>query len=86
MRIVFHKNFEKRYQKLAEVMKLKIKERNILFEQDPYHPILNNHSLTSQYTGYRIINITGDIRIIYKLLDNEVALFSEIGSHSLLYK
>ena len=86
MKIVFHKNFEKRYLKLSKPLKLKIKEKNILFAQDPYHPTLNNHPLNGKYLGYRSINVTGDIRIIYKLLDNGVALFSEIGSHTLLYR
>ena len=86
MKIVFHKNFEKRYLKLSKPLKLKIKENNILFAQDPYHPTLNNHPLNGKYLGYRSINVTGDLRIIYKLLNNEVVLFSEIGSHALLYR
>ena len=85
MRIIFHKNFEKRYKKLPNKIKLKIKERNFLFIADPYNPLLNNHSLQGKYLGYRSLNVNGDIRIIYKLLDDNTALFSEIGTHSELY-
>lgn len=85
MKIVFHKSFEKRYKKLSEKIKQKVKERNILFEKDPYNPILNNHALNGKYMGYRSISVTGDIRIIYKFLDKDTALFSEIGTHSELY-
>lgn len=85
MKIVFHKSFEKRYKKLSDKVKQKVKERNMLFEKDPYDPMLSNHALNGKYTGYRSISITGDIRIIYKFLDKDTALFSEIGTHSELY-
>lgn len=85
MKTLFHNNFEKRYKKLSEKIKQKVKERNILFEKDPYNPILNNHALNGKYMGYRSISITGDIRIIYKFLDKNTALFSEIGTHNQLY-
>ncbi|KKR47537.1 MAG: Plasmid stabilization system [Parcubacteria group bacterium GW2011_GWA1_40_21] len=85
MKIIFHKNFEKQYKKFPDKTKQKVKERNILFGKDPYDPILNNHALNGKYMGYRSISITGDIRIIYKFLDKDTALFSEIGTHSDLY-
>lgn len=86
MKIKFHKNFEKKYKKLSSKIKLKVKERNKLFSENSFDPILNNHALQGKYTGYRSINVSGDTRIIYKLLDKDTALFSEIDSHSNLYK
>ena len=56
-----------------------------MFEKDPYDPILNNHALNGKYMGYRSIGVTGNIRIIYKFLDKDTVLFSEIGTHSDLY-
>ena len=85
MKIIFHKNFEKKYKKFSDKIRQKVKERNILFEKDPYDPILNNHALNGRYMGYRSISITGDIRIIYKFLDKDTVLFSEMGTHSDLY-
>ena len=85
MKIVFHRNIEKRYKKLSDNLKRKVKEKNILFEKDPYDPVLNNHALKCNYLGYRSFNITGNIRIIYKFLEKDIALFSEIGTHSELY-
>lgn len=86
MNIKFHKNFEKKYKKLSTKLKLQVKERNKLFSENPFNPILNNHALQGKYVGYRSINLTGDVRIIYKLLDKDTVLFSEIDSHSNLYK
>lgn len=86
MKIIFHRNFEKKYQKLPENIKLKIKEKNIIFANDPFDPILNNHALNGKFLGYRSINISGNIRAIYKLVTIDVALFTNIGTHSDLYK
>ncbi len=85
MRIVFHRNFEKSYKKIPSKIKTKVKEINILFLEDQFNPILNNHALSGKYSGYRSINITGNIRIIYKYLKRDTFLFSEIGTHSRLY-
>jgi addiction module RelE/StbE family toxin len=85
MSIKFQKNFEKQYKKLSTKTKEKIKERIIIFENDQFNPMINNHALQGKYTGYRSINITGDFRIIYKLLDERTVLFVEIGTHSKLY-
>ena len=85
MRIIFQKSFEKKYKKLPNKIKLKVKEKNILFVQDSYNSSLNNHALHGKYMGYRSINITGNLRIIYKFLDKDKVLFTEIGTHSDLY-
>ncbi len=84
MKIKLHKNFEKKYQKLRLNEKKKFKERRDLFLQDEFSPVLNNHSLNGKYLGCRSINITGDLRVIYKKNHNE-ATFVAIDSHSNLY-
>ncbi len=84
--IRFHKNFEKQYGKLSKKDKKKVKERIGIFMEDPYNPILNNHSLKGKYTDYRSINITGDLRAIYKFLSEDECIFICIDIHSNLYK
>lgn len=84
MRIKLHKNFQKQYIKLTTIQKEKFKERRDLFLQDEFSPILNNHALKGEYLGYRSINITGDLRAIYKNNEEDV-IFVAIGSHSKLY-
>ena len=84
MIIHLHKNFLKGYKKLKESQKKKFKERRDLFILDEYNPILNNHALSGRYTGYRSINITGDIRAIYKKV-GELSIFAAIDKHSNLY-
>ncbi|MEY2664370.1 MAG: hypothetical protein RIT04_178 [Candidatus Parcubacteria bacterium] len=83
--IIFHKSFEKSFiQQNASVKKTFIERKNLLLI-DPIHPLLNNHSLKGKFNGYRSINISGDIRAIYRQ-EAQVAIFIVIGSHSSLYR
>lgn len=85
MRLIFRKSFEKQYKKLPEKIKKKVKERNILFEKEPFNPILNNHILHGKkFAGIRSIDITGDYREIF-ISDEDNAVFVLVGTHSELY-
>lgn len=85
MKIFVNKNFVKKYNKLQSSDKKRFKIRRNIFLQDPYNPVLNNHSLHGKYVGYRSISVTGNLRIIYKFLGKNTVLFVEIGTHSDLY-
>lgn len=84
MIIHLHKSFKKKYKKLTESQKNKFKERRTLFMTNEFDQILNNHALSGKYQGYRSINITGDIRVLYKKEDDLVT-FVAIDNHSNLY-
>ena len=84
MKINFHKDFTKSFKRLPLKTKKKFQDRLVLFEKDEFDPVLNNHALKGVYSGYRSINITGDIRVIYKK-GSGVVIFVAIGSHSNLY-
>lgn len=84
MTIQLHKNFKRQYEKLTKSQKIKFKERRSVFLQDEFNPILNNHALKGKYQGYRSINITGDIRVIFEK-EAQYIVFVKIGSHSSLY-
>lgn len=85
MNIRFHTRFDRRYRKLRPAEKQKFKERKDIFLQNPFAPVLHNHSLKGDYKGYRSINITGDLRAVYRMLDSETAYFITIDTHSNLY-
>lgn len=86
MEASYHKNFKKAYKKLSPKLKKKANERILLFLQDPFQQILNNHALEGKYLGYRSINITGDYRAVYKSLNENLILLADLGTHSQLYK
>lgn len=84
MKIIFHSNFAKQYKKLRRGEQKRVKERLDLFLYDEFNPILNNHPLRGKYLNYRSINITGNLRAIYKL-QNEMRIFITVDTHSNLY-
>ena len=76
LRIVPNKNLLKRYY-----------ERENIFLEDLNNPVLKNHSLKGEMKGFYSFSIAGDIRVIYKFMDNEkvLAIFIDIGSHNQVY-
>lgn len=85
MNVVFHKRFDKMASKLTPKVKQKMIERITLFTKDPLDSQLRSHALHTPYKGSFSIDITGDIRAIYELIDDNTALFTHIGTHSQLY-
>jgi addiction module RelE/StbE family toxin len=86
MEIRIHKNFSKQYNKLNNTQQHRAHERLVLFKENPYNLVLNNHSLKGRYAGHRSINITGDIRAVFQVVGSDSYLFVKIDSHSNLYK
>ena len=86
MKIFLHNNFTKKYAKLRQSEKIRFKERRNLFLDDPYDPILNNHASTGKYVGNRSINVTGNLRLVYDIINKDSVLFIDIDTHSNLYK
>ena len=86
MRVVFHKRFDKMAGKLPSKVKTKMVERITIFSKDPLDYTLRNHALSTPYKGGYSIDITGDYRAIYFLVDDRTAMFTHIGTHSQLYR
>lgn len=85
MKIRFHKNFERQYKLLSAKQKKKARERLKLFLNNQFTSILNNHPLKGTYLDYRSINIAGDLRAIYKFINDDEYIFVAIGTHNQLY-
>ena len=82
--IHYHKNFKKQFARLPKKIQDKFWTRIAIFLRDPYSMELNNHPLSGEWGKHRSMDITGDIRAVYRI-ENEMALFATIGSHSQLY-
>lgn len=84
MILTYHKDFKKKYKKQSKNFQEKFDDRILLFRENEFNPILNNHSLQGKYLGYRSINITGDLRALYQK-EGDTVIFVAIDSHSNLY-
>ena len=85
MRAILHKKFQKQLKKYPS-LKEQTERRIILFVTDPHHPTLNDHALAGKWDGYRSINITGDYRAVYRIVENDSAYFVDLDTHSNLYE
>jgi len=85
MVIIFHSIFKKKFKKLSLKIQDCFCDRIILFENNKFNPILNNHSVEKRFPDCRSINITGDYRAIFKEGKANVYIFVNIGTHSELY-
>ncbi len=85
MKIKYSKRFVKQLAKQPDKVRVQFKLRMQLFQHDMYDPLLRNHQLSGVLKGYRSINITGDVRAVYEVVDDEIYLYQMIGTHSQLY-
>lgn len=85
MTIQYHKNFLKKQKKLSKKLQVKTRKRIFLFINRSNAPQLRNHALKGKFKNYRSINITGDLRAIFRKQRNNI-IFVEIGTHSELFE
>lgn len=77
--------FEKAYNKLPPMVKIKTKERELLFRTNPFDPQLGSHKLHGKYKNYWAFTIVGQYRIMFAFSDKETVDFINIGTHE-IYK
>jgi len=86
MIIQFEKIFEKQFKKFPQKIQGKFHTRLEMFSSNTKHPLLKNHKLHGVWVSHRSINITGDIRAIYKEESERIVIFVAMGTHGELYK
>lgn len=82
----FHKTFAKQLSKHSRKAQAAFENRLAFFLINPFNPLLSNHALTGRWGGHRSINISGDLRAVYELVDDQTAFFVAFGTHSQLYR
>lgn len=87
MLIKYHREFVRNYKKrISPTPKLvqQFKKRLERFIQYPNDPILRDHKLIGKKQEFRAFSVSGDIRVIYKIIGDEIWLY-DIGSHNQVY-
>ncbi len=85
MEIFTHRSFVKQSKKLKVSEQKRLIQRLGLFKTDPNNPTLNHHALKGRGEGHFSINITGNIRAVYRPLGKNAVLFLKVDTHSNLY-
>jgi len=86
MHYLLSKQFEKNFAKLPTATKKKTIASLEKFIENPQNPTLRNHGLLGKWKGHFSIDVTGDTRAIYFVIENNLVRFVAIGSHSELYE
>lgn len=86
MKLQYRKSFQQQFSRLTEAQKQLVKGALELFEEHPMHASLRNHPLQDKWGHYRSITADDDLRLHYRVISKDIALFVAIGSHSQLYK
>lgn len=74
-----------RIKKTDQKLEKKIIKQLQLLKTNPRHPSLRLHKLTGNLTNMWSISITMNVRMIYRLLDENTAYFVDIGTHDEVY-
>lgn len=82
----FTNDFLKKFKKLNKKTQDKVDERLKIFSENQQSPILKCHKLYGEYFACLSINITADIRIVFKKIALNRYLLLNIGTHSQLYE
>ena len=75
-------NIQRKDKKLAN----RIEKQILLFEENPKHPSLRVHKLSGNRENMWSISITMSIRMVYLLIEDDLAIFIKIGTHEQVYK
>lgn len=86
MRIFSTKRFQKRFEKLPKKVQNQFEKRLDVFLKNPFDASLQNHHLKGYLVGLRAFSVTGDYRVIFRILDHESVKFIDVGTHSQVYE
>ena len=85
MKVILARSFLKNLRNISPKVVQRFKERCEMFAENPFNPSLHNHKLHGEYAGYWSINVTGNYRAVYRLVEINRAEFFTIDTHSNLY-
>ena len=86
MNVDFSKTFNKQFEKLPLKKQVLAKAAVGVYLQDLNAASLRNHPLKGEWLGYHSISAGGDLRLHFKMINENTVLFVAVGSHSQLYK
>jgi mRNA-degrading endonuclease YafQ of YafQ-DinJ toxin-antitoxin module len=84
MQFVRSSRFRRQYKKQSAKNVEKLHARLRIFAEDEFNPTLGNRIPQEKFFGCRSINITGDVRLMYRKIGGVCHLLL-LGTHSELY-
>lgn len=85
MKIYYSSHFAIEYKKLPLKIKKMAEEKEFIFRENPFDIRLKTHKLKGGMKGFLSFSINRKNRIIFELINQDVAWCHSIGDHS-IYK
>ena len=82
---VFEKHWHKYLKGLTEKQKDHLRERLVFFGEDVFDKRLKTHRLKGNLKEYYAFSISYSDRIVFRIIEDEVVYFIEIGGHDVCY-
>lgn len=70
---------------MPEKIRYQFKNRINVFIKNPTHPILKVHPLKGNLVGLRSFAVSGNYRVIFRILERDNIELISIGTHSQIY-
>ena len=83
--IRYSSKFEKKYRHLPPDVQRAAEAKEALFRKDAFHPSLRTHKLRGPLQGSWAFTVAYDVRIVFRFLGEDSAIFLTIGSHDAIY-
>lgn len=83
--IHYTSKFERNFKKLPRSVREKAAEKERIFREDPFRPILKTHRLKGPMRDFHSFSINYRYRIVFAFEDNGGVTFVDAGDHS-IYK
>jgi len=64
-------------------VKNKAKEKDRIFRENPFNPILNTHKLKGKFKNYRSYSVDKSYRVLFRFENKNKAIYFDIGTHKI---
>jgi len=81
----FERKFEDYKKRLSQKELEKLKEKLIIFKDNPFDSRLRTHKLKGRLKNYWVFSISYSGRLLFRFLNKDKVFFIDIGDHS-IYK
>ena len=81
--IIYAPYFKRAYKKLPPELKAIFIEREKLFRQDCFYPLLKTHKLGGKWKGYWAFWLDYHHRVMFQFADDGQVYFFNVGDHSI---
>lgn len=83
MRIIYASKFAREYKKLPKQIKDSAQDRERIFRNDPFDPVLDTHKLHGRLKEFWSFSVGFRYRIIFEFAADGVVYFHSVGDHDI---